>query len=282
MDISVKFIKESKEIEVEFIKKINSKEKDSKFSFLLAKSFNIEEVIFLDKKMNWDKEEESVDLLPELYRYTINLPNISSDLIIKYRGNLRGNHRYYSDYLIHFSLYNVWYPLIEEDKAEYNISLDIGYDWELIRGKYNHDKKRWEISYIDEAFNDCNILLVNKEVYRIVENNFVKIYFLDYQKNYAKYILDNYTKVNEYYEKLYGRENSYKENIAILPYNKEWPNSDYKRDRLTVLTTNIEKIDMNSLFSHSLKNFAHEMGHNYGCGADASTWEDWLNETIAE
>lgn len=27
---------------------------------------------------------------------------------------------------------------------------------------------------------------------------------------------------------------------------------------------------------------AHEMGHSYAFGADANTWQDWLNETHAE
>lgn len=256
------------------------KEKNN-FCFALAKSFNIEKILLNDKNLEFNKEDYKMEFLPEMLKYTLTLPkDKEGNLIIKYRGKLSGYYRYFEEKIIHFSFYNGWYPIGFDADTNFDVRIKRYKNYELVKGEFDEREKIWKINYTDPVVDDCNIILLNRDFYKIKESEYLKIYYEEFQRPYVEYIFKNHNLARKYLEDLYGRKTSNKEDMVILPYNEIWEDSAYKRKDLVVITSDKDYVDFES--SSSFKGLAHELAHSYAKGANVNSWEDWLNETIAE
>lgn len=246
------------------------------YSFTLCESLNITKI----KNNNVDVTPVSVEIYelqfrPVMKKYSFN--NLENGLLtFEYYGNINGSFLYMQEEIYHFSFYNGWYPIGFDVKEEYEVTIDINDNYELVNGFYDREHSVWKYSTKSQKLlKDCNILLINKEKsFKYVNNNFNLYYFNFNYEKYIKEFFDKYISIYNYYVNFYEEDMIEKTTIIFLP--EKYKLGGYKRDNLIVFSEFSEDIDEKM---HSL---AHEMAHSYACGADTDIWEDWLNETHAE
>ena len=205
-----------------------------------------------------------------LYRYDLcNLEN--GTLTFTYRGRFSCFFYFKQKNIIHFSYYNGWYPVVNNEE-QYDITIKANNDYILVNGCYNKETDSWFYTTRGQKITiDPNIILVSKSLALRKENERVCIYYFDNDltESLDKYYYE-YCKAYDYLVNLYCEDKIFKSTIVILPYKNDL--GAYRRDKLIVF----------SKFNSKPHVTIHEMAHSYASGANTNTWEDWLNETCAE
>ena len=244
------------------------KNKSSSCSFRLAKS------LVFHTDYPYTCKDVKVPFLPDLVEYTFQ--NLSSSLRFSYEGSLEGYFCYFTDMVVHFSFYNAWYPMVDYHKEPYTIWIHGFHDYICVQGVYDKKVDAW-LCHVNKMENltDCNILLVKKEQCYIYDSESLKLISVYKQNKVVLSLIRAYERIYTYYCELYEKDKLGKHWIVFLPSPNEGEGA-YKRNHLIVyscIPDNPKKAE------HIL---AHEMAHSYAFGADANTWQDWLNETHAE
>lgn len=269
MDLDVRIIGE----EIEVICSLTTEKEE--FSFALALSLPVSVITDHGTPIPFDTEAiGSLSFRPEMTKYTVrNLQK--GELTILYRGKLTGIFGYLREDLIHFSFYNGWYPQEFDAEPFAAVTLHLDDRWEMVHGSYNFSKKLWLYKTPPvQTVDDCNILLLNRDHYSILDSDTVKVYCVKGEDAAGQEYLSVYSSIRDFYISLYGTNKIGKTDLVFLDVPDRL--GAYFRDGLIVNTNPPGNI---AAERHGI---AHEMGHAYGSGADTGSWEDWLNETTAE
>ena len=243
------------------------------YSFALAESMIIDGMECCGKNVEYDSLECQMEFKPPMKKITVK--DTVGEIVIRYHGGLMGTFAFLERSLIHFSSYNGWYPCGFDVDQDIEVMFHANDTWEMVHAEYIGEKGMWKYVPSKEGFFDCNILLLKRDAYHFFENDKVRFCCMKDCSLQLQSCMDTYSKVYQFYIELYGIDKIGKNTIVYL-LEQENCYGGYKRSGLIVFL-GIPK-DLGN-HKHYL---AHEMGHSYGCGADCSTWEDWLNETVAE
>lgn len=240
----------------------------STFSFRLAKSLT------LHTTDHYTCRDIKVPFQPDLIEYTFQ--NVTSPLQFSYEGSLEGYFCYFTDAVIHFSFYNAWYPMVVNQKETYNILIHGFQNYVCVEGVYDSKIGGWIYHGNKmEDLIDCNVLLVKKDKCYIYESECLNLISVYQKNNTILSLIKAYEQIYSYYCDLYGKDRLGKHWLVFLQPPTDGEGA-YKRNHLIVygcLPKNVRD---------AVYLLAHEMGHSYAFGADANTWQDWLNETHAE
>lgn len=247
-------------------------------TFALAGSMAIDEVLIDGNRVAYSFEPFEESPLPQPVVKIVVENDAPGDLMVRYHGTLSGVFRYDRPDVLHFSFYNAWYPFYLDAETECRMAVHADNAWEAACGTYDADDNVWRIPGIELApqIMDCNVLMIKKDAYGFLENERVAVFFEQEHREMAERVFSFFTGIHQYYVALYGTDRIGKTTIAYLPEEDEWGGDAYTRSGLVVFGHGPEDSP------EQRHTFAHEMGHAYGRGADVFSWEDWLNETVAE
>ena len=245
------------------------------FTFALASNLTISEMTnntLAVKTM--EMSDCSMQFRPPMTRYTVQ--GLKPGMFrFRYFGVPSGDFAFFTEPFIHFSYYNGWYPCGFDVFEEYQVQIKISDQYEVLRSVFHPDQKLWTHFAGHEAYTDCNIICIHKELSYSLKSDSVHAYWFDQEKDrYVKEIFHAYTDICRYYQELYGNDKTGCTDIVFTP--GDYKRGAYKRDGLIVFS-NLDK-DPAALL-HTL---AHEIAHAYASGADVNSYHDWLNETHAE
>ncbi|MGO1369205.1 MAG: M1 family aminopeptidase [Senegalia sp. (in: firmicutes)] len=239
----------------------------------------IEKIIANNKEIIYEetKIEKSLPFFPEAKIISIlNKTNIKS-IEIKYSGIINriqeSEINSINDDFIELNLYSPWYPLIKSiPKVKYNVLISGIPDYYLLEANKVGDN--WS-SNIDSM--DCYLLAMKNYSHQSIKINNMKVGFYSINKTGNKIVecLVKYVEdILNFYNHKFGSKALYNEfNILVAPRVK---GGGYCREKLIVLSErDIKEKDL-------IHFIGHEMAHIWWNEADASSWEDWLNESFAE
>jgi hypothetical protein len=248
-------------------------------TFILNNDFIIDDVFAENTRIQWEKINE---IKPEFRCNCQNIKIIASDHIdnfeIGYHGKV--NDCWYNivtDDITALSSYSAWYPqgLPFNGPCKDIVTFENSEKYFVVKGTYDKFREQW--SYGEEGYDPFNVIIYKKDKLKVISNEYINIYYVD--PNIEKFI----DKIEQIYKNILHFYNGglFKQHeLSILDIACVSPaltvGGAYRRKDLIFLTS----ISENELrFEYLL---AHETAHEWCGGADASTWEDWLNETTAE
>lgn len=177
---------------------------------------------------------------------------------------------------IELGMYSPWFPLHESFReAFFNVNIDIDPKYKVI-----NSRKTGKRLVINQSTPQSDSTIIASNIFKLIEDRFQDVDFnVCYTKDkdgeiaqqiseYSSTILNNYKKI--------GKINLDEISIVIAPRTE---GGGYCRQGLIVLTPTDNSIDAVRYF----KFIAHELAHLWWLNMEnASTWEDWLNESFAE
>lgn len=245
----------------------------SELSFILNKGLEISGISCNEKPVSITVEAEYEPLFcAEVKKYSVKCGG-SDRVKICYGGKISGWHNIITDGIIELNRYGVWFPCEVSCETERFLTISGCGEYFLVNGEA--DGGLWRYG-ADEW--DMNIILYRKSMMQTVSGKHISIYFADtdlteaaeFSKGIFEDVLDYYTK------ELFRREYCGSHTKMACLYPALTSGGAYKRDGLIVCispgTDEKEAVTVN----------AHELAHEWCTGADAGSWEDWLNETTAE
>jgi hypothetical protein len=197
--------------------------------------------------------------------------NHYDEITIEYGGKVDGYHTIINDQICAINFYSCWYPDgFNVPVNSLNVKFYTDHYNRLINGSHNSAEKCYE--YVPLDF-DCNILALRDG--NVLSYRNIDVYYFDIRnEDIAKRYAEEFNNSLEYCAGLFGSTKIEKMNLCILPEGNKY--DGYMRKKLIVLGG----------FNEDTKGFihliTHETAHTWCTGADASSWEDWLNETTAE
>lgn len=244
-------------------------------SFTLNKTLNIISITDEHGK-KYTADCEGIDLMfhPELNKYTINLDGSAKNIIVEYCGKItNGYHNIITDDCKALSWYSGWYPQkpiegVDSIFPDTIVNIHNVEDCTVIKGT----KKDGIWTYKPLDF-DVNVIVLknyNQVKFDCLSFTYLKSFESDISKIYEEYI----GKIIDYYRSIYEFESLPPMDIVVLPNTN--PYDGYVRKQLIVLG------GFNKNNKWAIKLMAHEIAHIWCTGADACSFEDWLNETFAE
>lgn len=270
MNIALRFEGEKLFAEAE----ISLDKKLSEFSFILNSGLEISGVSCDDNSAEPTIEAVYEPLFcAEVKKYSVKCGSGFGRVKICYSGKISGWHNIITNDIIELNRYGVWLPCEMSCEAQSFLTVSGCEDHFLVKGEF--DGSLWHYSAGEW---DMNIILYRKSVMKAVVGKNISIYFADdslteaaeFSKNIFDDVLDYYTK------ELFRREYCGGHTEMACLYPALTSGGAYKRYGLIVCITpgtdEKEAVTVN----------AHEMAHTWCNGADAGSWEDWLNETTAE
>lgn len=269
MKINLRFDSESLFAEAE----ITLDESVPELSFILNKGLKISDISCDEKSVPVTVETEYEPLFcAEVKKYSVKCGGNFNRVKICYSGKISGWHNIITGDIIEINRYGVWLPCELSQTVSISTELTGCGDYFLVKGEFDGD--RWRYSAGEW---DMNLILYRKSVLKTVSGKHISIYYADgsldsaaeFSKNVFEDVLDYYTK------ELFNRDcGKHTEMVCLYPALTS--GGAYKRDGLIVCispgTDEKEAVTVN----------AHELAHEWCTGADAWSWEDWLNETTAE
>ncbi len=257
---------------------------NNEFSFVVNNLLAIDEISSTEGILKWKRENISLDFRPELQKITVTTDSDSA-ITIKYHGKIDGWFNFIKPDKKALSSYSAWYPQefsFPADTAnEIVVKMSNLSDFDVINGEYSSEDKNWVYTMRNDRYDDCNIIAFKKGEYSVLSQEGVNIYYCNKKEAAsATAVYDYCIDVLKYYNDiLYCDNNSYRKKLNIVSFSEPGSqNGAYTRDGLIVLDG---LSDMNQGYWMKAV-FPHELAHFWTTGADTSSFEDWLNETMAE
>lgn len=206
-----------------------------------------------------------------------------SEIYINYKGSVRFDeekrqnwHNAVTEDFVSLNWYSVWFPQdisveIDCDK----VFVKNGHEWTVVKAEYDEISDVWV--YGNKGFDPFNIVAYAKDKLRIIENPVMNVFFMDESiEKSAQNCADTYNEIIKYYNNILFERKDIPKLDVVCAYPYITTGGAYRRKDLMWCVSPGND-------SHSQAHlFAHETAHIWCCGADCSSWEDWLNETTAE
>ena len=257
---------------------------ENELSFILNNDLNISSITSPNSNVFFAKADSIEPMFrPLSQKIIVTSSSPMSEVYIRYSGsihfdeaNKKNWHNEITEDFVSLNWYSVWFP----DNLSINISdakviLKNGHKWFVVKAEYNEHDDVW--IYGKQESDWCNIVAYSKEKLQTVSSPAMDIFFIDESiKDVAEKCADIYNSIIQYYnETLFDKKVISKlDVVCAYPYIKT--GGAYKRENLMWCTAlSNDELERTYLF-------AHEIAHIWCCGADCSSWEDWLNETTAD
>ncbi|GKX30664.1 hypothetical protein SH1V18_31440 [Vallitalea longa] len=259
--------------------KLNNKQvSNEKLEFIIHKNINIDDIKANGNYLDYDISDfNQFQFIPEGKKLTIYNSGIN-DLTITYKcyfeeielskvNSIKSN-------AIELNLYSPWYPLRTDlPYADFNIKINGLEEFDVIQGEKINNQ--WLLNY--KSQNDAYLIAYKDYHVNSVKDNYVDISIYsnsEVGKEIASIIESKIKDIYLFYKKIFGNNNDiFDLTIAVM---NRVDGGGYFRNNLIVLPIE-QKTDEELM--HFL---AHELGHKWWNSAETTTWEDWLNESIAE
>jgi hypothetical protein len=239
------------------------------FSFLLGQSMNIESIYTSNNECKYEIIDINVPFR-QMNKISVAIPNKSAEIWVRYSGKPEGYHTFNNNVIFAVNIYSAWYPdEISIGKADIKVKFHDTYYTYVVNANYNKTEQVWEYRPRDV---DCNILAYKDP--KLLQNDFVDILYVSDDDDLANLYFDAYIKAAAFCMSLFETNRFSKGTLAVLPDGNGY--NGYFRQSLIVVDGFTNDL---SYVQHLL---AHEIAHYWCRGADAFTWEDWLNETTSE
>jgi len=273
LSIRLKFVENNIDVNA----KIVFHEPLNEVNLILNNSLNINKIENNVCSIQWEKTGE---FIPEFRVNSQKIKVISehpiTELTITYYGTVSSWYNVLTDEIKALSFYSVWFPQelpfgIDQDE----VIIEKGEEFFIVKGEFYSDKNTWH--YGGKGFDPFNIIAYKKSVLKTVSNDFLNIYYVDHSiKKHAQKTGEVYKDIIDFYNNklFYEKELPVLDIPCIFPALKT--GGGYQRNGL-MFATDLGNDDLYLQWF-----LAHETAHNWCQGANAYSWEDWLNETTAE
>lgn len=201
------------------------------------------------------------------------------EISIAYHGQVSGWCNIIEERRTALSAYSAWTISETSVPLAFLFKVESMENYFILNARYDETEKLW--IYGETGHEPGNIIALKKECYDTVRRGDFSFYFLeDAERAYAESYAYYYEDIIRYYLSLFPPKNISKMNVVSLGLRKG--GGAYFRKELMV----IERLKI-SRRTGKMKNdvislLAHELGHHWFTGEDATTWENWLSETGAE
>ena len=254
--------------------------------FYIHKDMEVEEIIS-DRKVSYEVGSKIAEWSPfvlesKQLKLTFDEPILKDervDIRFKYKGQIDTVTKYEVNRLtkewIELGIYTPWFPLHESmEQVLFDVRVYVDSEYKVINAKQQGD-----VFIINQPIpqNDCTIVASDKfkRLQDVLEGFNLNVYFLDHKhetiaqqiRDYSKNVLNRYRK--------FGRIELQDISIVIVP-RKE--GGGYCRPGLIVVTPSDDVVSEINYFKY----IAHELAHLWWYRAKTDSWEDWLNESLAE
>lgn len=226
---------------------------------------------------------ETPTFRPPVQKITVRSEKPLSAFTVSYRGTVRFDeekrqnwHNTVTPDFVSLNWYSAWFPEevsvpIKRDR----VIVKNGSDWVIVKGEYDEENDVW--LYGGRGFDGFNIVAYAKEKLCLIESPSVNIYFSDERlRASVEQCVRTYEEIVRYYNHTLfdEREIGKLDVVCAFPFIRT--GGAYRRkDLMWCVSPEADALTQAYLF-------AHETAHIWCCGADAGSWEDWLNETTAE
>lgn len=273
IDVSIN----AKKGEFESICEISFDDKQEMIEFLVHQSIIIRSIEAGEENLKYVITDfDELQFMPESKKITVFGKDIHN-FTINYEGRLaelKNKVNSLKEDTVELNIYSSWYPVqLNLPEANYNISITGLEEFEVIHGTKNG--KSWKLNI--KSSNDAYIIAFKNCIIKRINNENVNIDI--YSNNLkGKEIIDiiatQLEDIYNFYVKLFGNINQTFELIFAIM--NRVIGGGYFRKNLIVIPINDRTEEE---WIHFL---AHELAHRWWTGASTITWEDWLNESIAE
>jgi hypothetical protein len=262
-------------------------------SFSLNNSLTIEKIenqpLSTNQKhpVKWEKTgEHQLEFRALSQKIEVSSEHPIADLAITYSGPIDVWCNVITEDIKALSWYSVWFPqeIPFEGTVKDEVIIENGEEFFVVKGVFDESRKIWRYSgegYAPlpsmEKLDPFNIIVYKRTVLKQASNEYINIYYVDPDiGSHAGNAEMAYKNILSFYNgRLFEQKTMPVMDIACVS------------PALTIHAAYLRKALMfcTTLGSNDLEieyQLAHETAHNWCQGADASTWEDWLNETTAE
>jgi hypothetical protein len=246
-------------------------------TFILNNSLTIDKIEHHEYPIIWEKIEE---LKPEFRSLSQKIRALCehpiTELLLIYHGPIKDSwYNVITEEIKSLSMYSVWFPQeLPLKNIEDRVVIKGDDDLFVVKGIFDNEKRIWY--YGGRGYDPFNIIVYKKSVLKISSNDHLNIYYVDPEiGKYVNTAKMAYKNILNFYKELFAANDFSVLDVACVSPALT-AGGGYRRKDL-MFCTNIGDNDLYITWF-----FAHETAHNWCNGADASTWEDWLNETTAE
>ena len=177
---------------------------------------------------------------------------------------------------LQIGFYNAWFPVdLNSKKATSKIRLSIDKDYKVSSsGLVSKKGGIWEITQPWYAYDNVIIAAKNLKTKQAVKDNTtIETVYTDFPEDDIASIIETSQNVLDYFGQIYPKQDD--AYIKFVVKNSATGGGGYNRK-------NFISLRIKNYGLSTQKTIAHEVAHFWATGADATSWEDWLNESFAE
>jgi len=202
-----------------------------------------------------------------------------NSIYIDYESDFRGmetSAESFTDEWLQIGFYNAWFPVdLNSREATSKLRISIDPDYVLSgSGKISNKGDLWEMDQPWAAYDNVIIASKTLKISQAKKGNAViETVYTDFPEADIASITATSQRVLDYFGRIYPKK--YEAYIKFVVKHSETGGGGY--NRANFISLRIKKYGLSTQ-----KTIAHEVAHFWATGADATTWEDWLNESFAE
>ena len=177
---------------------------------------------------------------------------------------------------IQIGFYNAWFPVdLNSKNATSKLRISIDPDYKVSgSGKITKTGNVWEMTQPWPAYD--NVIIASKDLQSNQakkDNATIETVYTDFPEEDIQSIISTSQSVLNYFGKIYPKQ----EEAYIKFVVKHSANGGGGYNRANFISLRIKDYGLSTQ-----KTIAHEVAHFWATGADATSWQDWLNESFAE
>jgi len=182
----------------------------------------------------------------------------------------------FTDEWLQIGFYNAWFPVdINSRKATSKLSISIDPTYKVSgSGKITKKGELWEMNQPWAAYDNVIIAAKNlKSNQAKKDNTVIESIYTDFPEADIASIIETSQTVLNYFGKIYPKQDEAYIKFVV----KHSANGGGGYNRANFISLRIKSYGLSTQ-----KTIAHEVAHFWATGADATSWQDWLNESFAE
>jgi len=204
-------------------------------------------------------------------------------VFLEYAGKLEYDDwgtNYITEEAIELALYVAWFPIMElESRPTFEVKIHSPADFEwIVNGveRKNNEKNIFEF-YNNTGSND--VVIIGMDSSKIIKDS--TDIFWGWCENYKNYktIEEDLQKVKILMKKWYGEPHNDQLKIVLVPRKQ---GGAYVRGSLIVTQSDMDEVYFNEKKEWLIHGWAHEIAHKWFCYASVATFDNWLDEAMAE
>lgn len=204
------------------------------------------------------------------------------DIYLDYSGELRFDDwgtNYITDQAIELALYACWFPIVSLDNRptfEVRINSPKDFLWKANGEEMKCDEENLFVFRNTRGSNDVTIIGIH-ESKAIKEESIFWGWKADYHM--YKKVEDDLRRIKQILKEWYGEPETGNLSVALVPREK---GGMYVRGSLIVCQSNLDESFFTEKKEWLIHSWAHEISHLWFCYTGTETYNNWLDEAMAE